>query len=87
MIKAGLLEGVTYRGKAWSDNCREWVYFNCFIDTAAVRGLALFCPSASSTTRTAAPTTGRSVDSFAPNAMTPSWAPTNQSKGFPSFRG
>jgi hypothetical protein len=35
MIKAGLLE--TYRGKVWSDNCREWVYFNCFIDTAAVR--------------------------------------------------
>ena len=27
----------TFRGKAWSDNCREWVYFDCFIDLAAVR--------------------------------------------------
>jgi hypothetical protein len=27
----------TFRGKAWSQNCREWVYFDCFIDTAAVR--------------------------------------------------
>ena len=27
----------TFRGKAWSRNCREWVYFDCFIDTAAVR--------------------------------------------------
>jgi hypothetical protein len=27
----------TSRGQAWSDNCREWVYFDCFIDTAAVR--------------------------------------------------
>lgn len=27
----------TFRGQAWSNNCREWVYFNCYIDTAAVR--------------------------------------------------
>lgn len=27
----------TFRGKAWSDNCREWVYFDCYIDLAAVR--------------------------------------------------
>lgn len=27
----------TFRGAAWSRNCREWVYFDCFIDTAAVR--------------------------------------------------
>ncbi len=25
------------RGQAWSLNCREWVYFECFIDTSAVR--------------------------------------------------
>ena len=28
----------TFRGAAWSRNCREWVYFDCFIDTDAVRG-------------------------------------------------
>jgi hypothetical protein len=28
---------VTYRGQAWTDNCREWVYFDCYIDLAAVR--------------------------------------------------
>lgn len=22
----------TYRGKAWSDNCREWVYYDCVLD-------------------------------------------------------
>jgi hypothetical protein len=27
----------TFRGQAWSLNCREWVYFDCFIDTASVR--------------------------------------------------
>ena len=27
----------TFRGAAWSQNCREWVYFDCFIDTASVR--------------------------------------------------
>ena len=27
----------TYRGQAWTENCREWVYFDCFIDTEAVR--------------------------------------------------
>ena len=27
----------TFRGKPWSMNCREWVYFDCFIDTAAVQ--------------------------------------------------
>jgi hypothetical protein len=35
MIAAGIQE--TARGKVWSDNCREWVYFNCIIDTEAVR--------------------------------------------------
>ena len=28
---------VTFRGQAWSMNCREWVYFNCFLDTEAIR--------------------------------------------------
>jgi hypothetical protein len=26
----------TYRGKPWGLKCREWVYFDCFIDTNAV---------------------------------------------------
>jgi len=26
-----------YRGKAWSKNCREWVYFDCFLDLPAIR--------------------------------------------------
>lgn len=25
----------TYRGQAWSDNCREWVYFDVVLDTDA----------------------------------------------------
>jgi hypothetical protein len=35
MLTAGLR--VTYRGQAWSRNCREWVYFDCFLDRAAIR--------------------------------------------------
>ncbi len=35
IIARGIRE--TFRGKAWSQNCREWVYFDCFIDTEAVR--------------------------------------------------
>lgn len=27
----------TYRGQAWSENCREWVYFACVLDLAALR--------------------------------------------------
>ncbi len=36
----GLTE--TYRGRAWSKNCREWVYFDCFIDRQATRELFEF---------------------------------------------
>jgi len=28
---------VTFRGQAWSMNCREWVYFDCFLDVPAIR--------------------------------------------------
>ena len=27
----------TYRGRPWSRNCREWVYFDCVLDRAALR--------------------------------------------------
>jgi hypothetical protein len=27
----------TFRGKAWSDNCREWVYFDCVIETEVLK--------------------------------------------------
>ena len=27
----------TFRGKPWSMNCREWVYFDCYLDLAAIR--------------------------------------------------
>jgi hypothetical protein len=32
----------TYRGQPWSLNCREWVYFDCFIDTVAVMSTFAF---------------------------------------------
>ncbi|MCE9547798.1 MAG: hypothetical protein K8T25_20185 [Planctomycetia bacterium] len=28
----------TYRGQPWSSNCREWVYFDCYLDTEAGSG-------------------------------------------------
>jgi hypothetical protein len=39
-LETALLERnipVTFRGQAWSENCREWVYFGCFIDPEATR--------------------------------------------------
>lgn len=27
----------TFRGAAWSGNCREWVYFDCVLPTDAIR--------------------------------------------------
>lgn len=35
IVARGIRE--TFRGQAWSRNCREWVHFDCYIDTAAVR--------------------------------------------------
>lgn len=27
----------TYRGKAWSDNCREWIYYDCYFNIEKIR--------------------------------------------------
>jgi hypothetical protein len=35
LIAAGI--PVTYRGKPWTERCREWVYFDCCLDLAALR--------------------------------------------------
>lgn len=35
ILAAGIRE--TYRGQAWSENCREWVYFACYLDLEALR--------------------------------------------------
>jgi hypothetical protein len=42
LIKANIKE--TYRGKAWTKNCREWVYFDCVLDTAALAARFNFPP-------------------------------------------
>ena len=35
LIKADILE--TFRGQAWSNNCREWVYFDCYLDVLSLQ--------------------------------------------------
>ncbi len=35
IIQAGFKE--TYRGQAWSKNCREWVYFDCYLDRESIK--------------------------------------------------
>jgi hypothetical protein len=35
LIAAGVVE--TFHGQPWSSNCREWVYFNCWLDRPALR--------------------------------------------------
>lgn len=27
---------ITFRGQAWSRNCHEWVYFNCYLDRKSI---------------------------------------------------
>jgi hypothetical protein len=35
---------VTYRGRAWSKDCREWVYFDVVLDTEALARRFAFAP-------------------------------------------
>ena len=35
MLTHGVQE--TFRGQAWSEHCREWVYFDCYLDLASLR--------------------------------------------------
>ena len=35
LLQSGIKE--TFRGQAWSHNCREWVYFQCVLDLRALR--------------------------------------------------
>jgi hypothetical protein len=35
ILGRGLKE--TFRGQAWSNHCREWVYFDCYFDRSALR--------------------------------------------------
>ena len=44
-LERALIEGgfeETFRGQAWSSNCREWVYFACWLDRAAIRARMAF---------------------------------------------
>ena len=38
----GLVE--TFRGQAWSNNCREWVYFDAVLDLDAIRARHAIAP-------------------------------------------
>jgi len=35
LLSAGIKE--IFRGQAWSANCREWVYFDCVLNTQTLR--------------------------------------------------
>jgi len=35
LIAAGV--PVKFRGQAWTENCREWVYFDCLLDRPSLR--------------------------------------------------
>lgn len=43
LIEAGFAE--TFRGQAWSDNCREWVYFDVVLDVGALSERLVFGPT------------------------------------------
>jgi hypothetical protein len=35
ILEAGIKE--TFRGEAWTKNCREWVYFDCYLDRESIK--------------------------------------------------
>ncbi len=35
LIQKGIKE--TYRGQAWSENCNEWIYFDCILDFEKIK--------------------------------------------------
>ncbi|MDW7759601.1 MAG: hypothetical protein SCM96_03060 [Acidobacteriota bacterium] len=42
LLEAGFRE--TFRGRAWTKNCREWVYFDVVFDIESVLARMLFDP-------------------------------------------
>ena len=42
LVAGGAVE--TYRGQAWTDNCREWVYFDVVLDISALQKRFSFEP-------------------------------------------
>ena len=34
----------TFRGQAWGQNCREWVYFACYLSLAEIRARVKLAP-------------------------------------------
>lgn len=42
LMKSGVKE--TFRGQAWSDNCREWVYYDCVLDIEKLKAQFNFPP-------------------------------------------
>jgi hypothetical protein len=42
LLEHGVKE--TFRGQAWSENCREWAYFECVLDLATLRARFGFAP-------------------------------------------
>lgn len=42
LLTAGFRE--TYRGTPWSQNCREWVYFDVVLDTASLAARLQLAP-------------------------------------------
>ena len=45
ILERGMKE--TFRGQAWSNHCREWVYFDCYFDLPALRQRFQFAPCVS----------------------------------------
>jgi len=42
LLERGVKE--TYRGQTWTRNCREWIYFDCYLDLSALRARFQFAP-------------------------------------------
>lgn len=40
LVQRGIKE--TYRGQAWGKNCREWVYFDCYLDLESIKKRFVF---------------------------------------------
>lgn len=70
LIKSNIKE--TYRGQAWINNCREWVYFDAVLETATL-ATGLNLPPVLKSTKILIQGLALSVDLYARTVKTESW--------------
>ncbi len=68
---------ITFRGQPWTSNCREWVYFACWLDRPAIRSQFTLADCVHDHDHLGTHD-GQEAGSCVQPATTPSWAHTRR---------